>query len=84
MFGGRWSQRESAFPVAQRILEAISDPFVFDGRTWTITASIGISFVPKHSEDPGRLLKNADAAMYRAKERRNCYAMFHPDGAANS
>ena len=76
--------REAAFPVARRILEAISEPFVFDGRKWTITASIGISFFPEHSEDPESLLKNADTAMYRAKERRNCYSIFHPDGAGHS
>jgi len=78
------SSREGAVPVAQRIIEALSSPFVIGGLECRTTASIGISLFPAHGEIPERLLKNADAAMYRAKERRNCYAIFHPDGAADS
>ena len=54
--------------VAQKILKAMSAPFDIDGRELHITCSIGIASYPKDGEDRQTLLKNADAAMYRAKE----------------
>lgn len=62
--------------IAQRILDKISQPFIFGERKCTVTASIGISFYPAHGNDPETLLKNADEAMYRAKKQRNCYQFF--------
>jgi len=54
----------------------LSKPFILSGSECIATASIGISLCPAHGENPETLLQNADAAMYRAKERRNCYE-FH-------
>ena len=54
--------------VAQKILQAMSAPFDINGRELHITCSIGIASYPKDGEDRQTLLKNADAAMYRAKE----------------
>jgi diguanylate cyclase (GGDEF)-like protein/PAS domain S-box-containing protein len=54
--------------VAQKILAAIARPFAFDTQEFHLTASIGISTYPADSEDLQSLLKNADVAMYRAKE----------------
>ncbi|MDP2110767.1 MAG: PAS domain S-box protein, partial [Thiobacillus sp.] len=54
--------------VAQKILKAMSAPFDIGGRELHITCSIGIASYPKDGEDRQTLLKNADAAMYRAKE----------------
>jgi diguanylate cyclase (GGDEF)-like protein/PAS domain S-box-containing protein len=54
--------------VAQKILKAMSAPFDIGGRELHITCSIGIASYPKDGEDSQTLLKNADAAMYRAKE----------------
>ncbi|MDP2109560.1 MAG: EAL domain-containing protein, partial [Thiobacillus sp.] len=54
--------------VAQKILKAMSAPFDINGRELHITCSIGIASYPKDGEDSQTLLKNADAAMYRAKE----------------
>ncbi|MDP2110837.1 MAG: PAS domain S-box protein, partial [Thiobacillus sp.] len=54
--------------VAQKILKAMSAPFDINGRELHITCSIGIASYPKDGEDRQTLLKNADAAMYRAKE----------------
>jgi diguanylate cyclase (GGDEF)-like protein/PAS domain S-box-containing protein len=54
--------------VAQKILTAVARPFAFDTQIFHITASIGISTYPADSEDMHSLLKNADIAMYRAKE----------------
>ena len=54
--------------VAQKILAAVARPFAFDTQEFHLTASIGISTYPADSEDVQSLLKNADVAMYRAKE----------------
>jgi diguanylate cyclase (GGDEF)-like protein len=78
------SDSHSAVPVAQRILEAISKPFIFCGRECPTTASIGISLYPAHGENAEALLSSADSAMYRAKERRNCYALSRPGGEVRS
>ena len=60
--------------VAQRILDAVGQPFFIDGQELHITASIGISVYP---EDGRTLLKNADIAMYRAKEKgKNNYQFY--------
>ena len=67
-----------AAPVAQRVLDALTKPFVFGGRECSISASIGISLFPAHGATADALLSSADSAMYCAKERRNCYAMFRP------
>jgi diguanylate cyclase (GGDEF)-like protein/PAS domain S-box-containing protein len=67
---------QQAASVAERVLEVLSKPFILGGSECIATASIGISLCPAHGENPETLLQNADAAMYRAKERRNCYE-FH-------
>ncbi len=54
--------------VAEKILQTIARPFQFDGQEFHITASIGISSFPDDGRDRQQLLKNADVAMYRAKE----------------
>ena len=54
--------------VAQKILAAVAKPFIVDAHEFHLTASIGISTYPEDSADMQSLLKNADIAMYRAKE----------------
>jgi len=54
--------------VALRVLELISKPFSLDGHEIVITASIGISIYPNDSTDIVHLIKDADTAMYRAKD----------------
>jgi diguanylate cyclase (GGDEF)-like protein/PAS domain S-box-containing protein len=71
------SAKEAA-SVAQRLLNALAKPFLFDGRECSISASIGISLYPAHGATADALLSSADAAMYRAKQHRNCYKLFHP------
>jgi diguanylate cyclase (GGDEF)-like protein len=68
------TDREPISGVSQRILDAVAEPFVIDDQELHITASIGISVYP----DDGRtLLKNADIAMYRAKEKgKNNYQFY--------
>jgi diguanylate cyclase (GGDEF)-like protein len=59
---------EDAARIAQRTLEAFRSPFVFNGHEIRITTSIGIAIYPDDGKDADTLMKNADIAMYRAKE----------------
>ena len=54
--------------VAQKILSAVARPFVLLGQEFRVTASIGISVYPQDGLDEQTLTKNADIAMYQAKE----------------
>jgi len=58
----------SAATVAQKVLESISRPIEVDGHELFVTTSIGIAIFPDDGTDAETLLKNADRAMYRAKE----------------
>lgn len=70
---------DHAAKVAQKIMGALSHPFNLKGVERSIHASIGISIYPDDGDDPEKLLKNADSAMYRAKQHpKNCYR-FHQD-----
>lgn len=59
---------KDAEAVAQKLLEALSQPFMVDSKQLHVTASIGISQYPDDGNDSESLVRNADAAMYRAKE----------------
>jgi diguanylate cyclase (GGDEF)-like protein len=63
--------------VAQKILAAVVKPFIIGAQEFSISASIGISTYPDDSEDMQGLLKNADSAMYRAKEQGQNNYQFH-------
>jgi diguanylate cyclase (GGDEF)-like protein/PAS domain S-box-containing protein len=67
-------QPEDAGRVARRILDSLAHPFSIDGHEIFISASIGISIFPSDGSTVEALLKNADTAMYHAKEqgRNNC------------
>jgi predicted signal transduction protein with EAL and GGDEF domain len=58
---------EDAISVARKVREAVKEVIAVEGRELFITASIGIGIYPDDGADAGVLLKNADAAMYRAK-----------------
>jgi diguanylate cyclase (GGDEF)-like protein/PAS domain S-box-containing protein len=63
--------------VAQKVLDALSKPFELNRTELFITTSIGISAFPSDGETAEILLKNADTAMYRAKEKgKNQFEMF--------
>ena len=74
------SSEEQASQIIQRILSAIAQPLVIDGQELSITCSLGASFYPQDGADGETLLKNADAAMYRAKELgRNTFQFYGKD-----
>lgn len=62
------NESRDASRAAQRIVELLSKPFVLDGSEIFISSSIGIAIYPDDGTDVSTLLKNADAAMYHAKE----------------
>ena len=73
------NRADRAVRVAQRILEAVKPPFHFDHHELHVTMSIGITLYPYDGEDADTLLKNADTALYRAKEQgRNNYQLYTP------
>jgi len=54
--------------VAEKLLAAIREPAVLEGKGLSPSASIGISVFPRDGTSADMLIKNADAAMYVAKE----------------
>jgi diguanylate cyclase (GGDEF)-like protein/PAS domain S-box-containing protein len=70
---------EDAVKPAQKILDAIRPPFHVGGHELHVTASIGISLHPADGPGPDQLLKCADLALYRAKERgRDRIQLYNP------
>ncbi len=73
------NRADRAVRVAQRVLDAIKPPFHFDQHELHVTMSIGITLYPYDGEDADTLLRNADSALYRAKEQgRNNYQLYTP------
>lgn len=71
------SEDKYAANVAQKILVATAKPFVLLGNEFTVTASVGIATYPQDGTDEQTLTKNADIAMYHAKEQgKNNYQFF--------
>ena len=66
--------------LAEKILAAFTVPFIVEGREIVISTSIGISLYPADGEDFSTLSRNADAAMYLAKDQgRNNFQFFKPE-----
>jgi diguanylate cyclase (GGDEF)-like protein/PAS domain S-box-containing protein len=71
------SKVEEIIRVAERFFLAFKDPFNFEGEPLSITVSMGISIYPNDGDDADTLLKNADIAMYSAKDdARNSYRLY--------
>jgi diguanylate cyclase (GGDEF)-like protein/PAS domain S-box-containing protein len=78
-------QERDAIALAQRMLDAIAVPFVVDGQTLALTASIGISVAPRDGETADQLLKTADVALARAKQSgRNTFRFYSPEMDADA
>src|ERR1700732_4332480 len=70
---------EDAAITARRLLQAVAEPHSIDQHDLHITASIGVSVYPDDGLDAETLIKNADTAMYQAKENgRQSYQFFMP------
>ncbi|MEG4211789.1 EAL domain-containing protein [Microcoleus sp. S13_B4] len=68
---------EEATKICQVIIQSLSSPFDFEGLELYTKASLGIALAPYDGEDAETLLKNADAAMYKAKQKgRNNYQFY--------
>ena len=63
--------------VARKILSTVVKPLTIRGQEYRVTASIGISMFPSDADDEESLTKNADAAMYAAKEEGRNNIRFH-------
>lgn len=69
-----------AMALARRIVEVMNEPFVLLGHQVMVGSSVGIAMAPHDTTDPEQLLRNADLALYRAKnEQRGTYRFFEPD-----
>lgn len=70
-------QTDVAKNVAERVLHSFNKPFELGGPQIAITASIGVALFPEDGPDADTLIKNADIAMYHAKDAgRNCFHQY--------
>lgn len=69
---------EQALAVAQRVAELLEAPCRVGEHRLTVRVSIGIVLFPQHGTELDDLMRKADAAMYRAKERRQVFCLFDP------
>jgi diguanylate cyclase (GGDEF)-like protein len=70
---------EDAAKIAQKIIETLRIPFAVSATEMFVTTSIGVSIYPSDGLDPETLVRNADTAMYRAKENgRDSYQLYTP------
>jgi predicted signal transduction protein with EAL and GGDEF domain len=71
---------EGAQQVAEKMIAAMGAPMLIDNQHLSTSCSIGISLYPADGKDSATLMKNADVAMYYAKEKgRNNYQFFSAD-----
>jgi diguanylate cyclase (GGDEF)-like protein/PAS domain S-box-containing protein len=74
---GGLARPEDAVLLARRLLEAIGEPYLLDGHSVVIGASIGIAMAPGDGDESEKLLKNADMALSRAKnDSRGTFSFF--------
>lgn len=76
---------DNATIVAEKIIDVMQEPFNIEGHEIHMTVSIGITIYPMDDKDLTNLLKDADQAMYRAKEAgRNNFQLYGADMAENA
>jgi len=76
---------ENTALIAQKILDTVSRQEVLEGHDVYVNATIGIALFPDDGVDAETLIKNADAAMYRAKQLgRNTYRLYAPEANARA
>jgi len=69
---------EQVQQVAQKIIQSMEREFEVEGRKLVASVSIGIALMPEHGDDVDTLLRNADYAMYSAKENKQGYVIYDP------
>ena len=78
------SDGAAAEHVARRMLQEMQQPFSLDGMSFSIQCSIGVALYPQDGASLDELIKQADSAMYRVKERgRGNYGFYQPQMNAN-
>jgi diguanylate cyclase (GGDEF)-like protein/PAS domain S-box-containing protein len=66
--------------VANKLLAALATPVVLEGRSISVTPSLGIALYPRHARTPAELVRNADVAMYQAKRQgRATHRLYDPE-----
>jgi len=70
------SHADAAAKLASKVIQALSQPYSIQGRSVSITASVGVGIYPAHGEEVETLMKSADLALYEAKRAgRNGYCI---------
>ncbi len=73
------NQYPDAEIIAKKILDSFHDPFIINHKEYFLTTSIGIAFYPEDGQNAETLIKNADLAMYKAKENgKNQFVLCSP------
>jgi diguanylate cyclase (GGDEF)-like protein/PAS domain S-box-containing protein len=71
------TEHHDALVTTENLLKSFREPFVIDGRELMLTLSIGVAISPENGHCASDLLRNADTAMYQAKDLgRNTYSFF--------
>jgi diguanylate cyclase (GGDEF)-like protein/PAS domain S-box-containing protein len=65
--------------IAEKILNAMEQPFVIDEQSISVSLSIGIAAFPQHADDAVTLIRRADVAMYTAKRARSGFSVYSVD-----
>ncbi len=73
------ADQNHARQVAEKIIQAVEQPFELEGQNFVLGASIGIALFPDHGDDGHTLLRCADVAMYSAKRKRRGYAIYQSE-----
>ncbi len=60
--------QDDAVVLAEKILAAVGEPFILQGQSVTVSASLGIALYPDHGRDMDTIMHKADEAMYQAKQ----------------
>ena len=73
-------EEQQAITMAEKIINALFQPYVLAQQTLQLSVSVGIALYPQHADEPNDLISHADIAMYVAKRKgRNCYAIYEND-----
>lgn len=78
------ADEEQAIQLALELLQALDRPFIIDGHSLGVSASIGIALCPDHGPDADTLLKHSDVAMYEAKRGQCGYKVYAPEQDSHS